>query len=237
MKKPFLIISVIVLFAAVLVPVKESFAFNDYEHYFFGYYSSKSATSYALKYACSRNSDYYSFSSDCTNFVSQCLYAGYFIMSDTSSKKSSSSGKANAETSSWYHVKCTVPDKILGIQYGSHTEWKISTTWIRVSNNSSSSGYGLFQYLTKTRGFSSYTSTNAEEIIARARVGDVIQVAQYGETQKTHSVIVTEKTATDIKVTYHSNDKKNVSFISYFMPNWDRAGFPITLIQLNGIYQ
>ena len=49
MKKPFLIISVIVLFAAVLVPVKESFAFNDYEHYFFGYYSSKSATSYALK--------------------------------------------------------------------------------------------------------------------------------------------------------------------------------------------
>lgn len=237
MKKKVFAFTMLIMVLFLINPINVGAAFDDFDHYFFGYYSSKAATNYASQYAKTRNSNYYSFSNDCTNFVSQCLYAGYFLMSNTNGKKSNRSGDANAETCDWYHVKCEVKDSFLGISYGSHTEWKVSTTFVRADKNSSSSGYGLFQFLTKKRNFSTFASTDASEIVKKARVGDIIQVAKYGETAKTHSVIVTGKTATDITISYHTTDSKNVNFITYFMPRWDREGFPITLIQLNGIYQ
>lgn len=43
-------------------------------------YNRETAVSYARKYAKSRNPEFYDFSSlggDCTNFISQCLYAGF----------------------------------------------------------------------------------------------------------------------------------------------------------------
>lgn len=42
--------------------------------------SREAVINYALKYATNRNSDYRSFGSDCTNFVSQALYAGGWKM-------------------------------------------------------------------------------------------------------------------------------------------------------------
>jgi len=49
-------------------------------------YDRQKAVSYARKWALSRNPDYYNFEKiggDCTNFVSQCLYAGSMIMNYT----------------------------------------------------------------------------------------------------------------------------------------------------------
>lgn len=46
-------------------------------------YDRKAATAYAKKWAFKRNSKYYNFDSvggDCTNFISQCLYAGSKVM-------------------------------------------------------------------------------------------------------------------------------------------------------------
>lgn len=49
-------------------------------------YDRRAAVEYALKWALSRNPNYYDFSEiggDCTNFASQCLYAGSGIMNYT----------------------------------------------------------------------------------------------------------------------------------------------------------
>lgn len=49
-------------------------------------YNRSKAASYARKWAMGRNPDYYDFSEiggDCTNFVSQCIYAGSGIMNYT----------------------------------------------------------------------------------------------------------------------------------------------------------
>jgi len=46
-------------------------------------YDRRRAVNYALKWALSRNPQYYDFENiggDCTNFVSQCLYAGCRVM-------------------------------------------------------------------------------------------------------------------------------------------------------------
>lgn len=47
-----------------------------------GYYSRENAVEYAKKYYLFYNSNYYTYSQDCTNFVSQCLYAGGISMTD-----------------------------------------------------------------------------------------------------------------------------------------------------------
>ena len=57
-------------------------------------YDRRKAVSYARKWAFSKNPDYYYFDEiggDCTNFVSQCLYAGSGIMNYT-------------PTYGWYYV-------------------------------------------------------------------------------------------------------------------------------------
>ncbi|MDR1663574.1 MAG: amidase domain-containing protein [Clostridiales bacterium] len=49
-------------------------------------YDRNKATAYAHKWAMSRNENYYDFSrigGDCTNFISQCLYAGCGVMNYT----------------------------------------------------------------------------------------------------------------------------------------------------------
>jgi len=49
-------------------------------------YDREAATAYAVKWALGRNPAYYSFDKiggDCTNFASQCLYAGSGVMNDT----------------------------------------------------------------------------------------------------------------------------------------------------------
>lgn len=49
-------------------------------------YNRQNAISYARKWALSRNPDYYNFDGiggDCTNFISQCLFAGCHVMNYT----------------------------------------------------------------------------------------------------------------------------------------------------------
>jgi RHS repeat-associated protein len=47
-----------------------------------GMYDRNAAKEYAKKWSESRNTEYYDYSSDCANFVSQCLLAGGFKMDD-----------------------------------------------------------------------------------------------------------------------------------------------------------
>ena len=49
----------------------------------FGFYSRNKAVSYAKKWYNKRNEQFYSYSQDCANFVSQCLHAGGIKMTDS----------------------------------------------------------------------------------------------------------------------------------------------------------
>lgn len=46
-------------------------------------YDGNAAAAYAIKWAYIRNPNLYSYGQDCTNFVSQCLFAGGFKMDDS----------------------------------------------------------------------------------------------------------------------------------------------------------
>jgi hypothetical protein len=61
-------------------------------------YDPDAAAKYALKYANSYNTYYNQHSSDCTNFVSQCVKAGGIPQKFNSKAKS---GKVNNETDYW----------------------------------------------------------------------------------------------------------------------------------------
>lgn len=169
-------------------------------------YSGKKAADYADQYATSRNPNYDSFASDCTNFVSQCVYSGGIVPSDDSKEDFG----VNAETTKWYHGKYT---RWVGVGKAKYkwTDWKVSTTWCRVQGSSSTKGYGFHQYMKNTEAVPVYASKDINLIIENSKKGDVIQVQKAGEA-KSHSVIVTKATKKDLTLAYHSNDKKDISF-------------------------
>ena len=176
-------------------------------------YDGEEAAEYAQKYALNENPNYDSYSADCTNFVSQCLYAGG-LRHQGSIDFSKVSFGVNNEKSRWYHEKFTYLTKSFFVWY-LKTDYKVSTTWVRVYNTGS--GRGLYQYLVNERGcniagFTKNSSlTKLENIVKTAQVGDVIQCGSSGD-NLTHSVIVTGKKDGELLVSYHSANNKNVSF-------------------------
>lgn len=181
-------------------------------------YSGSKAANYANQYAENYNDYYKSFNNDggdCTNFVSQCLCHGGYSRSDSSSK----SFGINKETTAWYHNQYTRWNTFFGKKFNVRKDWKTSTTWIRVTQPKASKGYGLYEYLTEQKKCSDLTYMKGvykfDSLRKQASVGDVIQCQKKGDS-KSHSVIVTSVTKSDIKVAYHSDDHKNRSFKTYF---------------------
>lgn len=173
-------------------------------------YNGNNAAYYANKYATSPNSYYRYFEGgDCTNFVSQCLRNGGLATTDTKNK----SLGINNESSSWYHQKYHVKKYLFDWCYSEYDDWKISTTWIRVSHEKKG-GAGLYQYLSAKSNVEKTKTTDVSKIISKAKVGDVIQLASSTNALAGHSIIVTSKSKNDLKVAYHTSNKKNVSFKS-----------------------
>lgn len=180
-------------------------------------YDGQKAARYARKYAENYNPYYESFSGkggDCTNFVSQCLRDGGLVTNNSNSKGFG----VNNESKQWYHDQYTTWRKLFGLTWGYKTEWKISTTWIRVSNTGS--GKGLYQYLSNTKGYKVINTSAYSDIIRHARVGDVIQMAKTSGGAKSHTVIVTSRRDNDIGVTYHTSDRNDVSFEKFLWKNY-----------------
>lgn len=180
-------------------------------------YDGEEAAEYAIEHAeeDSYNTYYDSYSNDCTNFVSQCLHAGGLSKTSYSNKDFG----INDETSGWYHVRYTRWNTIFGVKFNVRTDWKVSTTWIRVYNTGS--GKGLYQYLTNTKGYTVITASSIDDVIKYAEIGDVIQCAYNGE-NKSHSAIVTSVRTKDIGVSYHTNDRKDVSFKNSLGKSYDK---------------
>lgn len=181
-------------------------------------YNPSNAVAYARKHAQTGtyNTDYNSHGSDCTNFVSQCVLAGGISEKVNPNAKS---GKVNDETNYWYSdkYKVTIKLPIIGT-IKTYYEWAESTTWVRVSNLGSGSGF--YQYMKDKESVpvaDYYHKTQLDALISAAKVGDVIQIRKANDETKFHSMFVTDKYTrsdgkTDLKLSYHTSDRLDYPF-------------------------
>lgn len=89
-------------------------------------YNASDAVSYARKWAKDRNTAYNSYTSDCTNFVSQAAHAGGISMKKPNTIKHG----ITTTTSYWYSKK----HKFTGTTGQASYEFDVSTSWIRVGD-------------------------------------------------------------------------------------------------------
>lgn len=150
-------------------------------------YSGSNAASYARKYATNYNKNYDKFSSDCTNFVSQCIEAGGKSHSVPASGVTKKKGGNIKETGSYWYYR------------GNSSTYAASTSWMRCSN-----GKGTF--LSYWKNHSKY-STYSNDSMARknCKVGDVIQICDK-DYKIRHSVICVTRTKKDIYCASHTKD-------------------------------
>lgn len=87
-------------------------------------YDRKSAINYAIKWSYDTNQDFYSYSSDCTNFVSQCLYAGGYVMNSEWY-----SYKGEKLTFLETKMKDFIPILISADNYKYFYNWNVSDAW------------------------------------------------------------------------------------------------------------
>ncbi|MGE7948940.1 amidase domain-containing protein [Lysinibacillus sp. NPDC093688] len=156
-------------------------------------YDRTKVANYAKEYATKNNSAYKRYNANCTNFVSQAVYAG----GKTQTKPSNITNGILDTTSYWYnnnYYDCT----------GSNSCYyrdKISTSWIRVTD--------FYSYWTN-KGMSATTSTNKSTIISNANVGDVIQFKS--KSGWFHSVIVNRKANGTVYVSSNDDDYYDQDF-------------------------
>lgn len=153
-------------------------------------YNTSSAASYAKSYAITYNNKFKSYSSDCQNFASQCVWYGF----GGSNTITDINNGAWPMTSTWY-------------QKGPNNDSSI--TWINVDSfaemieNSSPSVSGPYGALTSG--------------VSYAKVGDVLQYYDSNPDDYVHSYIVSSVTGTnggrtfgDIYVCSHTTNRNNV---------------------------
>lgn len=150
-------------------------------------YSGSDAATYAKQYANDYNDAYPSYSADCTNYVSQCLYAGGITMDG-----SSTSVGTYESTTDWY---CIYIKSVLWIR-----KYAVTTSWIRVSDFSSF----MSSIATKT------THTTINSLYEACEIGDIVQLVDKNTGSAYHSIIITGRDSTSAYYSGHSNDRKDV---------------------------
>lgn len=175
--------------------------------------------SYAVQYAEEPCEYWPYFESDCTNFVSQCMKVGgiktkdipgddvtYSDLDDTFKCKDYWSCKKYTKKNFWGKSK---------------TAYVYTSTWTVVSKRSSSSWYGFYNYFkeykkAEVKEYDCSKEQQMNNLCAKARVGDVVQVRENNSSTKMHSMVVTKREKLsdgtyDIYLSYHSNNKLNQS--------------------------
>ena len=155
-----------------------------------GAYSGANAATYAKKYATSYNSAYHAFDNDCTNFASQCVFAGGKSISGY--KAPVFGGTTEATSSKWYYVSLN----------SSPYYYACSTPWIRCG------GSNAFYHYWNSSIIGTYSSLS--NVVKNARVGDVIQIC-HSDGYIQHSIICTSKTSSEIYCASHTSDYANDS--------------------------
>lgn len=185
-------------------------------------YNGQAAADYAGRYYGNYNPAYDSYSSDCTNFTSQCIVAGSFPTVKLPSGNVSyfMLGGTYGTTEYFSHMKYT---KKLGIGPISKTktDFVATTTWTVAGLGSGGISYGFYAYV-MSKGMIplefSTPKTKINYLTEAASVGDIIQIKPKGSDSTVHSYIVVSKTYDlknkryDIGVSAHTGSRNNDDF-------------------------
>lgn len=154
-----------------------------------GYNSSKSVK-YARKWANDRNPLYNSYLSDCTNFVSQCIYAG----GEPMTKPGNMPDGVKETTNYWYSVRYED-------WHGNNFvyNWRESSSFIRVTD--------LYTYWVHKGAHAEYYS-NKTKLQNGVSIGNVVQLKN-GDGKWFHSIIITGGEKGDRKYCGHSSNRKD----------------------------
>lgn len=152
-------------------------------------YNRTNAKNYAMTWAYKRNNLYNSHPYDCTNFVSQAIFAG----GKPEKKLSPLPTGIKNTTSYWYSDRYDE----WKLNYSVY-KWKESTSWIRVTD--------FYSYWAKTQKV--VTSSNVNTIISNANIGDVIQLKNKSGAWY-HSMIVVNKANGTLTLAGHTSNTNN----------------------------
>ncbi len=168
-----------------------------------GYYSAKDAVKYAKRWAKLINPKYiFTYSGDCANFVSQCLYAGGI-----------------KTTSLWYpaYYAWGYGYNYYGI-YGAVWTYYYSRSWSFVD--------GLYNYFSQEKycwgwgyfgvrdGTEKYVTSTVKSVAGFADVGDILFYAtDWDCSDLYHVAIVSEVSKNDVKICAHTKARRNESLL------------------------
>lgn len=172
-------------------------------------YNSSNAVAYALKWAGEKstgdayyNPNFVSQDQDCTNFVSQCMFAGGVsgcISAASYALAYIKNGCSSGRKDEWYYIEN---------KWGTGS-W--SSTWTLVDSNGSKDG--LRQYLSRS-GKTTSKKTNVtldNNTYKNVKAGDIIQISYDGGSTYGHSVIVSSVYNGQIYFCAHTNNRKNAN--------------------------
>lgn len=173
-------------------------------------YVGEDAANYARSYALSCNSKYPSYLKDCTNFVSQCIYAGGIKM-----KGNNSEPGVYTSTTQWFCKVAKTDD------HGNYTrvEYALTTSWINVADFNS--------YLTSIAKYKAVRKT-FHELFVYSSVGDVIQLKSIATGTPYHSIIISKKADGTIYYCGHSNYAKDEGILKVDISNNQFIVFDLT---------
>ena len=196
-----------------------------------GYYNVNKAIAYAKKWWNKRNSDYYNYSQDCANFVSQCLYAGGLRMTG--------SGRNDGWHSYKRIITKTMKLKILRftkvVKYKS-TKWDVSASWSTVVR--------LKDWLINNKKSTSKKITSKKELLRQLekgtiRTGQVAFLSSRYNGELTHAVLIGRVTNKNAYFFGHTSDRNGYSdkygLVNYFndIP-WYRNNPLVVIVKIPG---
>lgn len=159
-------------------------------------YSGKNASTYARQYWNSYNTSYPSYSSDCTNFASQCAVAGgETIVSLPASKVGILDYGGTYMCKNYWSCKYyTYKIGNVKIRKG----YVPTSTWTIVDQAAGASSYGFQDFMLKNKNkvitiFNCADTRSMNKLISTAKSGDIIQIQHDGSNRCTHSYIVGSK--------------------------------------------
>lgn len=175
-------------------------------------YDGSKAASYAVSHAKSYNSDYFKHAQDCTNFVSQCAYAGGMPMYSSLASwgvAALKSGCASGRDDEWfyYHKK-----------NDNNESW--SSTWSIVDKDGTKDG--LRRYI-KKNSKNTYSKTNfkynSSTFYQYVKAGDIVQLSSDGGDSYYHSIVISSVSGSTVYYCCHTTDRKSENLKNHIDSN------------------
>lgn len=182
-------------------------------------YNRDKAVNYAKKWYNARNKNYYSYGSDCANFVSQCLYAGGM----TSMTLGNDGWHCFKTKKKWYDIS-----NIFGLfRYKYYYNWDVGSAW-RLANEQ----YKYFkESVYKNECFMLKKKTNIGNAIKKHHIqkGDLMYFDFEGDSHIEHATMISKVGKGRIYYTAHTDSKWNEDINTFFKKHKDGIIYVITI--------